>query len=114
MNSRAKGKAGELELAKVLREHGFDEARRGVQYSGGGDSPDIVGLPGFHVECKRVESGNLYTWLDQAVRDSDGTGRVPVVAHRKSRRAWVAVLLLDDFLRLVNGNNTSRRIDNAE
>jgi Holliday junction resolvase len=101
MNSRAKGKAGELELAKFFREHGFDEARRGVQFRGGGDSPDVIGLPGFHVECKRVEAGNLYSWLDQATRDADGTGRVPLVAHRRNRREWVAILPLDHFLRIL-------------
>ncbi len=105
MNSRAKGKNGELELAKVLREHGYMEARRGVQYSGGGDSPDVVGIPGFHVECKRTERGNLYDWLDQAIRDSDGTGRMPLVAHRRSRREWVAILPLTDFLKLIEAPN---------
>lgn len=101
VNSRQKGKVGELELAAFLREHGFDEAKRGVQYRGGGDSPDVVGLPGFHVECKRVEAGNLYHWLDQAYADSDGTGRVPVVAHRRNRRQWVAILPLDEFLKII-------------
>ena len=100
MNSRAKGKAGELELAKFLREHGFDEARRGVQYSGGGDSPDVVGLPGFHIECKRTERGSLYDWLAQATRDA-AADRVPTVAHRKSRQEWVAILRLEDFLDIV-------------
>jgi Holliday junction resolvase len=38
MNSRAKGKRGELEIAKVLRENGYD-AHRGQQYKGGADSP---------------------------------------------------------------------------
>lgn len=105
MNSRAKGKTGELELAAYLRERGYDEARRGVQYSGGGDSPDVVGLPNCHVECKRVENGSLYSWLDQACRDSAGTGRVPVVAHRRNRRQWVAILPLDDFLKLLGGTD---------
>jgi hypothetical protein len=41
MDSRRKGKVGEREFAALLREHGFD-ARRGVQYSGGVDSPDVV------------------------------------------------------------------------
>lgn len=100
MNSRAKGKGGELELAAFLREHGF-EARRGVQYTGGSDSPDVVGLPGYHIECKRVENGNLYTWLDQAKRDSSGTGKVPMVAHRRNRREWVVILPLDDFLNMI-------------
>jgi Holliday junction resolvase len=103
MNSRAKGKAGELELAAVLREHGFGEARRGAQYSGSNESPDVVGLPGYHIECKRCEAGSLYTWLAQATRDSDGSGRVPVVIHRKSRQQWVAILPLTAFLRIAGG-----------
>lgn len=98
INSRAKGKAGELELAAFLREHGWD-ARRGQQFSGGTDSPDIVhDIPGVHIECKRVEAGNPYKWLHQAARDA--CGRVPVVAHRKSREEWVAILPLDALLEL--------------
>ena len=100
INSRAKGKRGELELAAFFRAHGFDEARRGVQYKGGADSPDVVGLPGYQVECKRVERGNLYDWLDQATNDS-GPGHVPLVCHRRSRSDWVAILPLDQFLALV-------------
>jgi len=105
MNSRMKGKAGELEVAQFIREHGFEEVRRGVQYRGGGDSPDLVGLPGCHVEVKRVERGSLYEWLDQAKRDSAGTGRTPVVAHRRNRREWVAILPLADFLKFVGGTD---------
>ena len=104
MNSRAKGKQGELELSAYLRGHGFDEARRGVQYQGGGDSPDVVGLPGCHVECKRVERGSLYDWLDQACHDA-ADGRVPLIAHRRNRRQWVAILNLDDFLKLIGGKD---------
>ena len=58
MNSKRKGKRGELELAKKLKECGFS-ARRGQQYSGiGGD--DVVGLDGIHIECKRSERLNVY------------------------------------------------------
>lgn len=105
INSRAKGKTYELEIAASIREAGF-EARRGVQYCGGSDSPDVIGLPGFHVECKRVEAGNLYQWMDQASRDAgksaSGAGApMPVVAHRRSRRESLAVLRWSDFLTLV-------------
>lgn len=99
LNSRQKGKAGELELAEFLREHGY-EARRGQQFHGGADSPDVIGLPGFHVECKRVEAGNLYVWLDQAVRDA-GASATPLVCHRKNRREWVAVLRLADLIAII-------------
>jgi len=102
INSRAKGCRGELELSKYLQGYGFD-ARRGQQFKGGSDSPDIVSNAldalGFQVECKRVEAGNLYNWLEQAKADA-GT-KVPVVMHRRSDKPWVAVLDLGDFLGLL-------------
>lgn len=101
VNSRAKGKRGELELAAFLREHGI-EARRGQQFSGGTDSPDVVtALTSVHFECKRVESGSLYGWLAQARRDCGG--KTPVVAHRKNNEDWVAILPLANLLALLKG-----------
>ena len=99
INSRTKGKTGELELAAYLRGYGFDSAR-GQQFKGGGDSPDVTGLPGFHIEVKRVEAGNLYKWLDQAIRDAK-VENMPVVIHRKNKKGWVAILQLEDFLQMV-------------
>lgn len=98
INSNAKGKSGELELAGFLRAHGFD-AWRGQQFQGGSESADVetVGLNEFHLECKRVEAGSLYTWLKQAIGDA-GKGKFPVVAHRRSREEWVAIMRLEDFL----------------
>jgi Holliday junction resolvase len=98
-NSCVKGKVGERELANLLKKHGY-AASRGQQHKGGGDSPDVVGLPGFHLECKRVEKGSLYDWLEQAQRDK-ADGAIPVVAHRKSRKDWVAIMSFEDFLSLV-------------
>lgn len=98
--SKRKGKTGELELVRVLRDQGFD-ARRGQQFSGSPDSPDVVvaDLPGLHFECKRSERFSLYDALEQARGDAGEA--VPVVAHRRSRREWVAVLPLEDFLKIV-------------
>lgn len=100
INANAKGKVGERELAEFLRERGY-EARRGQQFSGGTDSPDVVcpDLAGIHLECKRVEAGNPYIWLAQAIRDA-GANKIPLVAHRKNHKEWVAILRLDDFLNL--------------
>ncbi len=102
VNGRRKGKVGELELAAFLRERGIT-ARRGVQFKGGADSPDIVtdgALSDIHFECKRVENGSLYEWLAQAIRDA-GDAKTPVVAHRKNDREWVAILRLSDLLRIL-------------
>lgn len=100
INSRAKGKRGELELAAFLRGYGID-ASRGVQYKGGVGSPDVVtSLSEVHFEAKRVEAGNPYDWLDQAIRDAGAT-KMPVVAHRRSNRDWIAILPLSDLLLLL-------------
>lgn len=100
ISSRAKGARGELELAEYLEAHGYP-ARRGQQFKGGTDSPDVVcpDLAGIHIECKRVEAGNLYNWLEQATRDAGGQ-KVPVVMHKRNRKDWVAILPLEDFLAL--------------
>ncbi len=98
MNSRNKGKRGELEMAAFLRERGFDDARRGQQFKGGASSPDVVGVPGIHIECKRVEALQLYPALAQARRDAGDAGAIPVVLYRRNDEQWVAILGADDFL----------------
>lgn len=44
--SRNKGKAGERELAGVLRDYGYD-CRRGQQFCGSNGDADVVGLPEY-------------------------------------------------------------------
>jgi Holliday junction resolvase len=101
INSRRKGASGERELAHFLTDHGL-VAIRGQQHAGGVDSPDVIcTVPSFpfHVEGKRVEAGSLYNWLAQAQRDAGN--KIPLVAHRRNDRRWVAILFLDDFLNFV-------------
>lgn len=101
VNSRRKGAEGERELARILRERGFD-ARRGVQYQGGADSPDVVGIPGVHIECKRVERLDLMGAYEQAFRDS-ADGEIPAVFHKRNREPWMVTVTLEDFLKLYGG-----------
>lgn len=101
MNSRQKGARGERELAKKLREYGY-ETRRGQQYSGANGDADVVGLPGIHIECKRVERLNLYDAMSQSRRDAKG-GEIPLVMHRKDNCEWLVTMRLDDFMELYDG-----------
>lgn len=98
MNSRNKGAAGERELAGKLREYGY-ECRRGQQYCGANGDADVVGLPGIHIECKRVEKLNLYDALDQSVKDGK-EDEIPTVFHRKNRRSWLVTMQLEDFMKI--------------
>ena len=61
-NSREKGKRGERELAAKLREHGYD-CRRGVQYQGGPDSPDVIGLPHAPKEIRHLQRWCNNKWI---------------------------------------------------
>lgn len=104
MNSREKGAAAERELAKILREHGF-AARRGQQFSGANGDPDVIGIPGIHIEAKRVERLNLSEAMKQSERDAR-EGEIPVVIHRKNREPWLVTLSLEDFIKLYKGELT--------
>lgn len=96
MNSREKGKRGELEVAKVLREYGYN-TRRGVQYCGANGDADVVGLPGVHLEIKRTERLNLDKAMEQSCRDAKAD-EIPVVIHRKNRGNWNITMSLESFL----------------
>lgn len=98
INSRAKGARGERELSSKLKEFGYD-CRRGQQYCGANGDADVVGLPGIHIECKRVERINLYDALAQARSDAKD-GETPTVFHRKDRSEWLVTMSLDDWMKL--------------
>lgn len=98
MNSKRKGKNGELEVASILREYGYD-AKRSVQYCGINGDADVVGLPHAHIEVKRVERLNLEDAMAQSKRDAK-EGEIPTVFHRKNHCEWLVTLRLKDFMEL--------------
>jgi len=100
MNSCDKGKRGERAWRDELRAHGY-EARRGQQFSGSPDSPDVVcpDLPVFHFEVKAVQRLNVQTAMAQAVEDAGE--KIPVVAHKKSRSGWLITMRADDWFKLL-------------
>lgn len=96
MNSRQKGKRGELELAHILKSYGY-EARRGQQYCGANGDADVIGLPGVHIEVKRVERLDLYKAMEQAERDAR-ENEIPTVFTRKNNKNWLVCMRLEDFM----------------
>lgn len=98
VNSREKGKRGERELASKLREYGY-ETRRGQQFSGANGDADVVGLPGVHLEVKRVERLNIEDAMAQSKHDAR-PGERPVVMHRKNNCEWLVTMRLIEWMEL--------------
>ena len=97
--SQRKGRAAEIELARILQGYGYDvQPGRAASY---GTTPDITGLPGIHAEVKRCEQLRPYDWMAQAERDAARFGDgLPAVFFRRSRSPWLAVMKLEDWIRL--------------
>lgn len=101
INSKDKGARFERNLAAQFREYGFHEARRTAQYCGNtGEASDVVGLPFIHVEAKHQEKMYLYDWIDQAKRDSEGTGNIPAVFHKKNNAEILVTMTLEGFMKI--------------
>jgi len=100
INSKAKGARGERLWRDQLREAGF-AARRGQQFAGGTDSPDVIceELSGLHQEVKCVEALNLDKAIEQAVKD--GKGKSWIVAHKKNRTKWRVTMSAELFFALL-------------
>lgn len=103
--SRRKGRLGEQQLARILREAFPDFAaaiKRSIQSRGGGkEGADVVGLPGFHLEHKQGQKPNMKAAYEQAVRDSQGRGFPMAVVQFDHARERLCVIGLQDMLRIL-------------
>lgn len=97
--SQRKGRVGELELARLLQGYGYDVQPGRVQSYGA--TPDLVGLPGVHIECKRNERLNVQEAMAQAVRDADRfRDGMPTVFHRRNRSGWLVTMQIHDWMEM--------------
>jgi Holliday junction resolvase len=103
VNSRAKGARGERQWRDELRANGY-EARRGQQFSGSPDSPDVVcdALGWAHFEVKAVERLNIEDAMEQARHDCGG--KVPLVAHKRNHRRWLVTMDAETLFQFLRGD----------
>lgn len=106
--SQRKGRNGERELCKVLENYGYN-VRLGEPLNYGKE-PDLSGLLGVHIECKRVEKLRLSEWMSRAEKDSqrfqDGA---PTIFFRRSREPWMVCMKLTDWLIIYESYLKSKR-----
>jgi len=88
VNARSKGARGEREFCNWLKDAldlSFLPTRNLEQVRSGG--ADVLDIPPFIFEVKRVEKPNKRKWWLQ-VKAACQSGDVPVVAYRKNRQPW--------------------------
>lgn len=117
INSRAKGARNERSWAAWLKDSLGIHARRGQQFCGGAESPDVVSDLNIHWEVKAVQNLNIEKAMDQAVSDcqkikdvgekgwsedpkanSDMMAFIPAVAHKKNFRPWLVTIRATDLV----------------
>ena len=107
--SQRKGAAGERELAEILQQHGYDCDRGGSLTFG--SVADITGLPGIHIEVKRVEKLNVVEAMEQSIRDSERMrDGMPALFHRRNRKPWLVTMRLVDWLKLYRTEDEQMKI----
>jgi hypothetical protein len=117
INSRQKGKTGELEIVRVLKELFGWSGRRTQQFSGwakGGASADIYvdQTPDLFWEIKRVERLNINNAMALAVEQADR--KCPVVLHRVNRSPdWLLTIRLQDLPRLAHAYESAVNCGNG-
>lgn len=111
INSKQKGKRGELEFASFLKDRGI-AAHRSAQYCGkNGDADVVTDLDNLHFEVKRTETFSPYKALEQATQDC--RNKVAVVAHKKNRSEWHVFISADDFINLIRGLSSAKQPSNG-
>ena len=95
--SRDKGKRGEREVVALIKSYGFG-ARRGQQFKGTNDSPDVLhDIPGVYLEVKFRENFSMNAALNKVCVDAQ-IGELPVVFHRRLHEPWRVTADAREFL----------------
>lgn len=116
INSKRKGKKGELYVVNRFKEEGYD-CNRTAQFKGNtGRADDIEGIDYIHAEVKFVEKLNLMEAMNQAVRDSLASDRkaMPTVFHKKNYHELMVTMRFTDWIKLYNEYYSSRKLEERE
>jgi hypothetical protein len=112
VNSREKGKRGERAFAKLCREYGYKDVRRGQQYSGV-EGEDVINLPGIHAEVKNVQRLNVREAVEQAKRDA-ADGKFPIVFHKTNYAGWMTYMPVEVFFELYREWEAGKAIEESK
>ena len=93
-NSRTKGRAGEQEVARILRDELRLEVRRNWEAQAASGGCDLIGVPGWAIEVKRAKVLRLSEWWTQTAGQALRAHARPVLIYRLDRHPWYAMMSL--------------------
>jgi plasmid stability protein len=96
-NSRTKGRSGEQEVARILRDELGLEIHRNWQQQAAQGGCDLVGVPGWAIEIKRAKEARLNEWWDQTAQQAQVSKLRPILVYRLDRQPWMAMMSLYDL-----------------
>lgn len=97
INGRTKGRAGEQEIARVLRASlGVEITRNWAEQAFHGGA-DIIGVDGWCIEVKRAKK-YLTDWWRQTEEQADSIHARPALLYRLDRKQWVAEIRGKDVI----------------
>jgi len=99
-NSKRKGKHGELEAVKVVRQWGLKHARRSQQYAGTEGHADLANTGKLHIEVKRGRKTNIKAALQQA-QEQAKPNHIPVALTRDDHKQWIVSIHANDLKQFV-------------
>lgn len=101
-NGRAKGAQFERTIAKMVDESLGYRVKRDLEQYRQGDRGDLVGLPGWTIECKRYASGTGHRedWWAQVTKAADSAMSEPVLIYKYDRQPIRCVV----YLSAINGD----------
>ncbi len=96
---RNKGHAGEREFALLLAEKlGCGHLDRNIDQVRDGGA-DIISLPPFAIEVKRVQQLLFPAWRKQAIFQCSTRNPIPVLAYRQNHKKWKIQMLCRDLVK---------------
>ena len=89
-----------------------DELSHAERYMINGDEysdKQLYRIDPYFPKAKAIGKMYLYDWMEQAKRDAEGTGDMPVVFHKKNRAEILVTMRFDDFMNLYREREAGRK-----
>ncbi len=97
-SERNKGARGERELCRILNDELGTSVKRNLSQTREGGCDIVLGR--FNLEVKRRKGISVHQWMEQAINSCDDAKQTPVVICRGDGKPWLAVMLLEDWIRV--------------